>query len=124
MKPALLIIMLVCTTTAASTARAVDTGMGDTASPAMTMPLDQGPSSQAISDSDAAPSNNNASISNTEQHAASEQIRLPASPNTKTVISPRSTVIPANVSTPAAAGDDASRSHAASWQSLLPGSIQ
>lgn len=124
MKPALLIIMLVCTTTAACTARAVDIGLGDPTPSATAIPLDQGSSNQPISSNDAAPSNNNADTSSSDQHTADLQIQLSPSSTTNTVASPRPTAARTVAPIPAVTGDDAGHSHTPSWQSLLPGSIQ
>lgn len=124
MKPALLIIMLVCITTAACTARAGGFGAGDPTVNATTMALDQGPGSQAIGSADSAPNNDNADTSSSARQVADQHMRLPAAPSTKTKSRRQSPAIPTDATIPAATSDDSSHARAASWQSLLPGSIQ
>lgn len=125
MKPALLIIMFVCTTTAACTARAVGMGLGNPAPTTTTIALDQNPNPQAVGSNEATPNQRSTTNSDsTDRNAIDVPIQLTPPVKPKTVISQRGAALPADVNPPAASSDDTSHSHAASWQSLLPGSIQ
>ncbi|MDN5923625.1 MAG: hypothetical protein L0H70_01345 [Xanthomonadales bacterium] len=130
MKPALLIIMLVCSLFAAGAARAVDMGMGAVPSMSGNPSLGQVADHQQASSASSATTNNSADYSASSAIsdpalATPERLRQPnAIPNTKTALSQRASAIPTNAIPPAATGDDGERSRAPSWQSLLPGSIQ